>query len=105
MIPARYLSRISGPLMDRFEPPRIGRRRGWLVFTQVGLAIACFAMASLDPARQVPAVGAVAVAIAFLSASQDIVFDAYRSDRISPLEVADYLGIRFSQLSALEAVV
>ncbi|MCP5266953.1 MAG: MFS transporter [Burkholderiaceae bacterium] len=94
---------LWAPLMDRFEPPRIGRRRGWLVFTQVGLAIACFAMASLDPARQVPAVGAVAVAIAFLSASQDIVFDAYRSDLLAPDErgagaAVSVLGYRLAML-------
>jgi len=69
---------VWAPLADRFEPPLVGRRRSWLVVTQLGLAALCFVMATLDPKASVMAVGACAVAIAFLSASQDIVFDAAR---------------------------
>ena len=74
---------VWAPLVDRFEPPWAGRRRGWLVLTQLALAGACLAMAQLDPATQIDQMGAVAVAIAFLSATQDVVFDAYRSDLLS----------------------
>lgn len=77
---------VWAPLLDRFEPPFLGRRRGWLLVSQLGLAAACFLMATLDPARQIWAMGGCAVAIAFLSASQDIVFDAYRSDLLAPAE-------------------
>ena len=71
---------VWAPLVDRFEPPWAGRRRGWLMLTQLALAGACLVMAQLDPATQIDLMGAVAVAIAFLSATQDVVFDAYRSD-------------------------
>lgn len=77
---------VWAPLIDRFEPPRMGRRRGWLVATQLGLALACLAMATLDPKTQIGWVGACAVAIAFLSASQDIAFDAYRNDLLGAPE-------------------
>ena len=43
---------LWAPLMDRFEPPWLGRRRGWLVLTQAGLALTLFAMSSLSPSRQ-----------------------------------------------------
>ena len=72
---------VWAPLADRFEPPVLrGRRRSWLLLTQLGLAALCFVMATLDPRVSALAVGGCAVAIAFLSASQDIVFDAYRTD-------------------------
>ncbi len=91
------------PLADRFEPPLAGRRRSWLLVTQLGLAAACLAMATLDPKASVAAVGACAVAIAFLSASQDIVFDAYRSDLLRDDErgagaAVSVLGYRLAML-------
>ncbi len=94
---------VWAPLVDRFEPPRIGRRRGWLIITQAGLALACLAMATLDPGSQIALVGAAAVAIAFLSASQDIVFDAYRSDLLEPAErgagaAVSVLGYRIAMI-------
>ncbi len=94
---------VWAPLVDRFEPPRLGRRRGWLVLTQGGLALACLAMATLDPATQIEWVAVAAVSIAFLSASQDIVFDAYRSDLLLPAErgagaAVSVLGYRIAML-------
>jgi PAT family beta-lactamase induction signal transducer AmpG len=77
---------VWAPLMDRFEPPRIGRRRGWLVVTQVAIGGVCFTFASLDPVADTGLLAGLAVAMAFLSASQDIVFDAYRSDLLEPAE-------------------
>ncbi len=79
---------VWAPLLDRFEPPRLGRRRGWLIASQLLLAAACLAMAELDPRTSIAALGACAVAIAFLSASQDIVFDAYRSDLLGDANAA-----------------
>ena len=71
---------LWAPLMDRFEPPWLGRRRGWLVVTQLALAAALFCMSGLS-ATQAPQIFALgAVCVAFLSASQDIVVDAYRTD-------------------------
>ncbi len=94
---------VWAPLVDRFEPPWAGRRRGWLVLTQLALAGACLAMAQLDPATQIDQMGAVAVAIAFLSATQDVVFDAYRSDLLSERErgagaAVSVLGYRLAML-------
>jgi MFS transporter, PAT family, beta-lactamase induction signal transducer AmpG len=64
---------VWAPLLDRFEPPSMPRRKGWLIFTQVALAALCFVMATLNAKTQVEAVGLCAVLIAFFSASQDIV--------------------------------
>jgi len=94
---------VWAPLIDRFEPPWLGRRRGWLVLTQLLLAAACLVMASLDPRTAIGAVGACAVAIAFLSASQDVVFDAYRSDLLAEPErgagaAVSVLGYRLAML-------
>jgi PAT family beta-lactamase induction signal transducer AmpG len=74
---------IWAPLMDRFEPPFLGRRRGWLVLTQLGLAALIFTMSTLDPLATPYVFSAAALAVAFLSSSQDVVIDAYRTD-VSP---------------------
>ena len=71
---------LWAPLMDRFEPPWLGRRRGWLVVTQCGLALTLFVMSGLSPSRQPMLFAQWAVLLAFLSASQDVVVDAYRAD-------------------------
>ena len=74
---------LWAPLMDRFEPPWLGRRRGWMVVSQGGLALVLFVMASLSPSRQPMLFAQWAVLLAFLSASQDVVVDAYRADVLS----------------------
>ncbi len=96
---------VWAPLLDRFEPPVLGRRRGWLVATQLLLAGACFGMATLDPRTSIEAVGICAVTIAFLSASQDVVFDAYRADLLGEHErergagaAVSVLGYRIAML-------
>ena len=71
---------LWAPLMDRFEPPWLGRRRGWLVLTQLALALALLAMAATSPTGATRAFALIAVGVAFLSASQDVVVDAYRTD-------------------------
>jgi len=71
---------LWAPLMDRFEPPWLGRRRGWLVLTQLALALALLAMAATSPSEATRAFALIAVGVAFLSASQDVVVDAYRTD-------------------------
>jgi PAT family beta-lactamase induction signal transducer AmpG len=71
---------LWAPLMDRYTPPFLGRRRGWLLITQLALAAAIAFMGTLTPAASVWLLGAAAFAVAFLSASQDIVFDALRTD-------------------------
>ena len=71
---------LWAPLMDRFELPWLGRRRGWLVITQLSLALALVWMSNLSVQANTALFAAAAVLIAFLSASQDIVIDAYRTD-------------------------
>ncbi len=74
------------PILDRFVPPLWGRRRGWILITQFGLCVTLFILASMDPAATPYAMGVVALIIAFLSASQDIAIDAYRTDILLPDE-------------------
>lgn len=77
---------LWAPLMDRFEPPWLGRRRGWLALTQLALAALLWWMASLSPTATPGLFAIAAVAIAFLSASQDVVVDAYRTDLLPEAE-------------------
>jgi PAT family beta-lactamase induction signal transducer AmpG len=71
---------LWAPLMDRFEPPWLGRRRGWLVLSQLALAATLYVMSGLSPSAQPLLFAQWAVLLAFLSASQDVVVDAYRAD-------------------------
>jgi PAT family beta-lactamase induction signal transducer AmpG len=77
---------LWAPLMDRFDPPWLGRRRGWLVLTQLALALMLLAMAAVSPTQSTRGFALLAVALAFLSASQDVVIDAYRTDLLPPRE-------------------
>src|SRR5450432_3901283 len=77
---------LWAPLMDRFEPPWLGRRRGWLVLTQLALAGALLWIAETPPASALGAFALLAGLVAWLSASQDIVVDAYRTDLLLAAE-------------------
>jgi PAT family beta-lactamase induction signal transducer AmpG len=77
---------LWAPLMDRFEPPWLGRRRGWLVLTQLALAVALYWMAATPPGSALGAFALLAGLVAWLSASQDIVVDAYRTDVLPAAE-------------------
>ncbi len=94
---------VWAPLLDRFEPPFLGRRRGWIVLFQLAIAGGCFAMAQLDPTQQISMIAALAVAVSFFSASQDVVFDAYRADLLDVDErgagaAVSVLGYRVAML-------
>jgi PAT family beta-lactamase induction signal transducer AmpG len=78
---------IWSPLLDRFVPPFLGRRRGWLVLTQGGLLLAIAAMALQRPSQALQLLAINALLIAFFSASQDIAFDAYRTDVLEQREM------------------
>ncbi len=78
---------IWSPLLDRFVPPFLGRRRGWLVLMQVALIFAIAAMALQQPRQALQFLAFNAVLIAFFSASQDIAFDAYRTDVLEKWEL------------------
>jgi len=70
---------LWSPFMDAIVPPILGRRRGWLIITQLALMAGIIAMAMIGP-KQPMALAVAALIVAFLSASQDIVSDAYRTD-------------------------
>lgn len=71
---------LWSPLIDRYVPPFLGRRRGWLIITQLGLIAGLIAMALCNPSQGAEAVVILAILVAFFSASQDIVIDAYRRE-------------------------
>lgn len=74
------------PILDRYIPPLWGRRRGWILMAQLGLSVTLFMMAWMNPTTQAVKMGMIALVIAFLSASQDIAIDAYRTDILLPDE-------------------
>ncbi len=88
---------IWSPLLDRFVPPFLGRRRGWMVLAQVGLIIGIVAIAlqmgiiaTLNPDQRsfsLQLLALTALGIALLSATQDIAIDAYRADVLTEREV------------------
>jgi PAT family beta-lactamase induction signal transducer AmpG len=78
---------LWSPLLDRFAVPILGRRRGWLIVIQIGLLIAIALMAVQKPSQALQFLAINAVAIAFLSATQDIAADAYRTDVLEKLEL------------------
>ena len=78
---------LWSPFLDRFTIPGIGRRRGWALTAQVALIASLAALAFADPRHATGMVGALAMLIAFLSASQDIVLDAYRREILSNEEL------------------
>ena len=77
---------LWAPVMDRFVPPFLGRRRGWIALMQLSLCVVLFVIANLHPETQAWTIAILALLIAFLSASQDIAIDAYRTDVLQPAE-------------------
>jgi PAT family beta-lactamase induction signal transducer AmpG len=78
---------VWAPVMDRYVPPFLGRRRGWVLITQVLLLLAIAAMSLHDPRTGLKMLAINAIAIAFFSASQDIALDAYRTDVLENREM------------------
>lgn len=78
---------VWAPVMDRYIPPFLGRRRGWVLITQVLLLLAIAAMSLHDPRQGLKMLAVNAIAIAFFSASQDISLDAYRTDVLENREM------------------
>ena len=78
---------IWAPLLDRFTLPFLGRRRGWLILIQCALLVAIAFMALQRPAQALQILAVNALAIAFLSATQDIAADAYRADVLEKREM------------------
>lgn len=94
---------LWAPIIDRTDAPltgRLGRRRGWLVFSQAIVAIGLLGLSLLGPDAGLTAFGALALIVAFASSTQDIVVDAWRieasddGDELGLLSAAYQLGYR-----------
>jgi len=77
---------LWAPVMDRFVPPLLGRRRGWILITQLGLVFTIALLVSFDPTKHTLTIAIIAFIMAIFSASQDIAIDAYRTDVLKPEE-------------------
>jgi PAT family beta-lactamase induction signal transducer AmpG len=104
---AYNLKFLWSPVIDRAPLPVLdrvfGRRRGWALAIQLALALAILAMAQADPRARPELTALLAVIVAFCSASQDIVIDAYRVELLEPHEqgagaAATQLGYRIGML-------
>jgi PAT family beta-lactamase induction signal transducer AmpG len=94
---------LWAPLMDRYFPPLLGRRRGWILLLQLALAATIALMGINPPDERLYAISALALLAAFFSASQDIVIDAYRTDVLrteerGPGSAMTQLGYRIAGL-------
>jgi PAT family beta-lactamase induction signal transducer AmpG len=81
---AYTLKVLWSPLLDRIRLPFLGRRRGWLLTLQLALMVTIAAMGAVDPHANPALLVGIAIAVAFLSASQDVVIDAYNADILAP---------------------
>ena len=77
---------IWAPLLDRFIPPLLGRRRGWIFLMQFILIGALIAIAMTNPQQHLVLMTVLALSIAFLSATQDVAIDAYRTELLPEQE-------------------
>ena len=84
---------LWSPLMDRYVPPFLGRRRGWMIITQLILIVSIALLGFFHPASHLVMIAFLAVAVAFFSASQDIVLDAYRTESLETEERGAGAGI------------
>jgi PAT family beta-lactamase induction signal transducer AmpG len=100
---------LWAPLVDRLPLPvltrRLGRRRGWALLAQIVLLAAIVLMGETDPASRLEATAALALLVAFASASQDIVIDAYRVEILEDYQLAagaatTVFGWRIGQVGA-----
>jgi PAT family beta-lactamase induction signal transducer AmpG len=84
---------LWAPFMDRYTLPFLGRRRGWLLVTQLLLAAGFFTMGQVNPKEQLLLMAAVTVVVSFIAASQDIAADAFRTDLLSVEERGFGVGV------------
>lgn len=94
---------IWSPLMDRYKPPFLGRRRGWALITQVVLLVTIGMLGMFNPSESLFPILATVFIISFFSASQDIVIDAYRRELLDDDELGTGTSIHINayRLSAL----
>jgi PAT family beta-lactamase induction signal transducer AmpG len=94
---------LWAPIMDRYTLPFLGHRRGWILVTQLSLLVSIAGLGFLEPAMSLWAVAYLAAAVAFFSASQDIVLDAYRRELLPDVELGlgNSLHVQAYRLSGL----
>ncbi len=78
---------LWSPLLDRYVLPLLGRRRGWMLLTQLGLLVVIASMGAFSPQSDLRTIAYIATLLAFLSATQDIVLDAYRRELLEESEL------------------
>lgn len=78
---------LWSPLMDRYALPLLGRRRGWMLVTQVLLLASIPLFGHLNPRLDIWTIAYLATAVALFSASQDIVLDAFRREILPDIEL------------------
>ncbi len=78
---------LWAPLLDRYTPPFLGRRRGWMLATQVVLLVSIPAFGALRPLLDLWTIAYLATAVALFAATQDIVLDAYRRELLPDAEL------------------
>jgi len=78
---------IWSPFLDRYVVPMLGRRRGWMLLTQIGLLAVIAAMGGFSPQTEMTTIVLLCTLLAFLSATQDIALDAYRRELLSDAEL------------------
>lgn len=78
---------LWSPLLDRFSIPGFGRRRGWMLITQVGLLFTIGSLGGLDPKESIWPILWLATLLAFLSGTQDIAVDAFRREILDDSEL------------------
>ncbi len=77
---------LWAPIMDRYVPPFLGRRRGWILISQIALILTLIGMSFCDPIQSPALLALLAFLVAFSSASQDIVIDAYKTELLDKSE-------------------
>jgi len=77
---------LWAPFMDRYVPPFFGRRRGWIIISQIVLILTLVGMSFCDPIQTPAILASLAFLVAFSSASQDIVIDAYKTEVLDTSE-------------------
>jgi len=78
---------LWSPLLDRYALPLLGRRRGWMLLTQIGLLLVIAMMGAFSPQSDLHTIAWIATLLAFLGATQDIVLDAYRRELLADSEM------------------
>lgn len=94
---------LWSPFMDRFTLPFLGRRRGWMLLSQLALLISIGAMGFVRPDLSIWTIAYLSAAVAFFSASQDIVLDAYRRELLPDIElgIGNAIHVQAYRLSGL----